>query len=140
MRSHQWFIVCAVAWLAIFALWAISSFTFTSAVASFVLVSGFIVGCYALTTRMRRAVMSLKLGVISVFSVWVAIATDAIFQARFPDLIQLPLVLLYSAPGAIAIFLKPVLNFPPGHCKKCGYNLTGNTSGVCSECGLKVSV
>ncbi len=26
---------------------------------------------------------------------------------------------------------------PPGHCKKCGYNLTGNVSGVCPECGRK---
>jgi hypothetical protein len=24
---------------------------------------------------------------------------------------------------------------PPGHCQKCGYNLTGNVSGVCPECG-----
>lgn len=24
---------------------------------------------------------------------------------------------------------------PPGHCQACGYNLTGNTSGVCPECG-----
>lgn len=23
----------------------------------------------------------------------------------------------------------------PGYCIKCGYNLTGNTSGICSECG-----
>ncbi len=23
----------------------------------------------------------------------------------------------------------------PGHCQSCGYNLTGNVSGVCSECG-----
>jgi hypothetical protein len=27
---------------------------------------------------------------------------------------------------------------PPGHCQKCGYSLTGNTSGVCPECGEKV--
>ena len=25
--------------------------------------------------------------------------------------------------------------YPPGHCQKCGYNLTGNVSGVCPECG-----
>lgn len=25
--------------------------------------------------------------------------------------------------------------FPPGHCQKCGYDLTGNTTGVCPECG-----
>ena len=25
--------------------------------------------------------------------------------------------------------------YPPGHCRKCGYDLTGNVTGVCSECG-----
>ena len=25
----------------------------------------------------------------------------------------------------------------PGHCGQCGYNLTGNTSGVCPECGTR---
>ena len=24
---------------------------------------------------------------------------------------------------------------PPGHCRTCGYDLTGNVSGVCPECG-----
>jgi hypothetical protein len=28
---------------------------------------------------------------------------------------------------------------PPGHCRNCGYNLTGNVSGVCPECGEKAS-
>ena len=23
---------------------------------------------------------------------------------------------------------------PPGHCQRCGYDLTGNVTGVCSEC------
>lgn len=27
---------------------------------------------------------------------------------------------------------------PPGHCPKCGYNLTGNTTGRCPECGTTV--
>jgi hypothetical protein len=27
---------------------------------------------------------------------------------------------------------------PPGHCQKCGYNLTGNVSGRCPECGEAV--
>ena len=26
----------------------------------------------------------------------------------------------------------------PNHCEQCGYNLTGNVSGVCPECGEKV--
>ena len=27
---------------------------------------------------------------------------------------------------------------PPGHCQKCGYDLTGNVSGRCPECGADV--
>ena len=27
---------------------------------------------------------------------------------------------------------------PPGHCQDCGYDLTGNVSGVCPECGSKI--
>lgn len=26
-----------------------------------------------------------------------------------------------------------------GHCKKCDYNLTGNTSGICPECGTPIA-
>ena len=26
----------------------------------------------------------------------------------------------------------------PGHCQQCGYNLTGNVSGRCPECGTAV--
>jgi hypothetical protein len=26
----------------------------------------------------------------------------------------------------------------PGHCKKCDYDLTGNLSGVCPECGERI--
>lgn len=32
---------------------------------------------------------------------------------------------------------KPI---PSGHCLKCGYNLTGNKSGICSECGAALRV
>ena len=28
---------------------------------------------------------------------------------------------------------------PPGHCQTCGYNLTGNVSGRCPECGTDVA-
>lgn len=31
---------------------------------------------------------------------------------------------------------KPI---PLGHCQKCGYDLTGNTSGTCPECGVPVT-
>lgn len=26
---------------------------------------------------------------------------------------------------------------PAGFCTACGYNLTGNTSGICPECGMR---
>jgi hypothetical protein len=28
---------------------------------------------------------------------------------------------------------------PPGHCRNCGYDLTGNLSGACPECGTRVT-
>jgi hypothetical protein len=28
---------------------------------------------------------------------------------------------------------------PPGRCRRCGYDLTGNESGVCPECGVEVA-
>ena len=28
---------------------------------------------------------------------------------------------------------------PPGHCRRCGYDLTGNVSGRCPECGAEKS-
>ena len=29
-------------------------------------------------------------------------------------------------------------HYPPGHCQSCEYNLTGNESGVCPECGIEI--
>ena len=29
---------------------------------------------------------------------------------------------------------------PKGHCQKCGYDLTGNDSGICPECGSKIGI
>jgi hypothetical protein len=28
---------------------------------------------------------------------------------------------------------------PSGHCQTCGYNLTGNVSGICPECGTPIT-
>ena len=32
---------------------------------------------------------------------------------------------------------RPYPQYPPGHCRKCGYDLTGNVTGKCSECGAE---
>ena len=33
---------------------------------------------------------------------------------------------------------EPRPKHPLGHCLDCGYNLTGNVSGICPECGTPV--
>ncbi len=47
----------------------------------------------------------------------------------------IPFVLL-AVPAALLWWRdrKP----PRGHCQRCGYNLTGNTSGTCPECGQPI--
>jgi hypothetical protein len=47
------------------------------------------------------------------------------------------LPLLISAPAAF-LWYRDRRRPPPGHCQRCGYDLTGNVSGRCSECGEKV--
>jgi hypothetical protein len=52
----------------------------------------------------------------------------------------LPL-LLFAAYPTIAFIRGPVRRWRrgrKGHCRKCGYDLTGNVSGVCPECGEAV--
>jgi len=49
----------------------------------------------------------------------------------------LPLLLL--AAGGLAAAWLARCRIPPGHCAGCGYNLTGNVSGRCPECGRPAS-
>ncbi|GMU24132.1 MAG: hypothetical protein AMXMBFR13_42090 [Phycisphaerae bacterium] len=43
-----------------------------------------------------------------------------------------------SATIALLRFLLRVRTVPTGCCRECGYDLTGNLSGVCPECGTAV--
>jgi hypothetical protein len=56
--------------------------------------------------------------------------------------LQLPLwtpFLLVAIPTAL-LWWRDRRCIPPGHCRECGYNLTGNVSGVCPECGMRVQI
>jgi hypothetical protein len=56
-------------------------------------------------------------------------------------LITIPLPLLFVALAAypmVAFIRGPLRRWrrrDPGLCRRCGYNLTANTSGRCPECG-----
>ncbi|MHC4092819.1 MAG: hypothetical protein ACYSVY_21515, partial [Planctomycetota bacterium] len=51
--------------------------------------------------------------------------------------VRVPLwVLLATVALATAILWYRDRRPPKGHCRGCGYNLRGNVSGVCPECGV----
>ncbi len=55
------------------------------------------------------------------------------------QLLMLPLWLSMLLTTIPAIILQRILRRPaPGHCPHCNYNLTGNQSGRCPECGKAI--
>ncbi len=50
---------------------------------------------------------------------------------------SIPLWIPFAAIGAptVALWMLGRRRSKPGHCRRCNYNLTGNTSGICPECG-----
>ncbi len=49
------------------------------------------------------------------------------------------LALLLPLVPAVLVATTPRPPYPKGYCRKCGYNLRGNTSGVCPECGTPLA-
>ena len=39
---------------------------------------------------------------------------------------------------AVYWYVRGLRRIPPGHCRSCSYNLTGNVSGICPECGTSM--
>jgi len=70
---------------------------------------------------------------------WVRIS-NSVRSTRRAWRIILPLwipFLLCAAPTALILWRDRRRSLP-GHCGKCGYDLTGNVSGVCPECGDRI--
>lgn len=57
------------------------------------------------------------------------------------DWLRLPLWLPFAVAAAptLILFYRDRRRPPPGHCKKCGYDLAGNVSGRCPECGVALN-
>ncbi len=51
--------------------------------------------------------------------------------------VPLWILLLLAAIPTVVLWLRD-RRYPPGHCRKCGYDLTGNVSGICPECGTAI--
>jgi hypothetical protein len=65
---------------------------------------------------------------------WPLLVPNAALKA-----VALPLWILFVITAAVAVVSWRRLRARlPGHCRKCDYDLTGNESGVCPECGEKV--
>jgi predicted amidophosphoribosyltransferase len=77
--------------------------------------------------------------------VWLTVMGDGInpsgdeegWIATIPESATLYLLALGGLVVAIPtafLWRRDRRRYPPGHCRQCGYNLTGNESGICSEC------
>ncbi len=64
--------------------------------------------------------------------------SDVGFNRRAWVNIPLWLPLALCAIPTAVLFYVDRKRPPPGHCRSCGYDLTGNVSGVCPECGSSV--
>ena len=74
---------------------------------------------------------------------WLIVRTVPYPQSRRFILIVLPartLAVVFAVLPAIWLFTRrKAAPCAAGTCSRCGYNLTGNTSGVCPECGTPIA-
>lgn len=64
----------------------------------------------------------------------------SVFCVLFGSIPTWPCALPAIIVASLAIRNRIKSRFPAGHCPGCGYNLTGNTSGICPECGSRISI
>lgn len=88
--------------------------------------------------------VSVDLRVVMTQPGWIATEYDWWWRpwvsvGRAQRIINIPLwVPLLLVSGLTALLWWRDRRVPAGHCEHCRYDLTGNVSGVCPECGHKV--
>jgi len=68
------------------------------------------------------------------YPIYIVSYWNVMFPSWFP-------VLLFGFYPIVAFYRGPLLRWRrgrKGYCKNCNYNLTGNESGVCPECGTEI--
>jgi hypothetical protein len=64
------------------------------------------------------------------------------FATPLAPLVSTVIIPLWLPLAVFTVFTAAVWRrarrIPPGHCQVCGYNLTGNVSGICPECGTPI--
>ncbi len=72
---------------------------------------------------------------------WPSHISDRSFGVAWSS-VRVPLwlpLLTIAIPTAI-LFWRDRRRIPRGHCRRCGYDLTGNVSGKCPECGTACEI
>ena len=95
---------------------------------------------WVLSARLIPAVKWGVIGfvVVTPITVFVALALSGAGGRTIPAIVVAAIVLGGPTLIGVAIgymrFRESWPGHPRGHCRSCGYNLTGNTSGRCPEC------
>ena len=74
------------------------------------------------------------------FNVGVAWIADDPPQMKYLGFVQVPLLWILAAlvVSTLILWVADRARYGPGQCRGCGYDLTGNVTGVCPECGAAV--
>jgi hypothetical protein len=96
-----------------------------------------------LTPAQIRAEQARRAQMVAAYLAAQQILTNAGYESywavTFPMwLLMVPAVLLVPVMSLLSM-LRRAIRTRAGRCQSCGYDLTGNTSGVCPECGAQVT-
>ena len=106
------------------------------------LLLGILFGLASIVALLSRTRLSQVLGGISIFLVSTFyLAPPALGWRSRMTTTEWLVLCMYMTPGMLGIVANRAgrrKRRPPGHCVQCGYNLTGNVSGRCPECGNRI--